>query len=155
TADGTSLATVRNEKAAFRSAAAKAGVKYAERFAYDTLFNGLSVAVTPSQLTKLARISGVKAVWPVNIVRLPPTTQTLDPDLVTAITMTGADIAHSELGLTGAGVKVAVMDTGIDYHHPDLGGCFGPGCRVATGWDFVGDAYNAEDPTPVILPDPD
>jgi hypothetical protein len=44
-------------------------------------------------------------------------------------------------------------------HHPDLGGCFGPGCRVATGWDFVGDAFNA-DPTspsynPVPVPDPD
>jgi hypothetical protein len=43
-------------------------------------------------------------------------------------------------------------------HHPDLGGCFGPGCRVATGWDFVGDAFNA-DPTspsykPVPVPDP-
>ena len=36
-------------------------------------------------------------------------------DLATAITMTGADIAQNSLGLTGAGVRVAVMDTGIDY----------------------------------------
>ena len=31
------------------------------------------------------------------------------------------------MGYTGAGIKVAVMDSGIDYDHPDLGGCFGPG----------------------------
>ena len=36
--------------------------------------------------------------------------------------MTGADIAQNELGLTGDGVRVAVMDTGIDYDNPSLGG---------------------------------
>ncbi|MBS3089706.1 S8 family serine peptidase [Candidatus Pacearchaeota archaeon] len=39
--------------------------------------------------------------------------------------------------LTGKGVEVAVIDTGIDYTHPDLGGCFGAGCKIAGGWDFV------------------
>ena len=29
--------------------------------------------------------------------------------------MTGASIAQNELGFTGEGVKVAVMDTGIDF----------------------------------------
>jgi subtilisin family serine protease len=52
-------------------------------------------------------------------------------------------------------VHVAVIDTGIDYDHADLGGCFGPGCRVAKGYDLVGDAFNASDPVPVIKPDPD
>ncbi|MBK8051567.1 MAG: S8 family serine peptidase [Anaerolineales bacterium] len=33
-------------------------------------------------------------------------------------------------------MDVAIIDTGIDYTHPDLGGCFGIGCRVAGGWDF-------------------
>ena len=58
--------------------------------------------------------------------------------------MTGANYVQDVLGYTGKGVKVAVMDTGIDYHHPDLGGCFGPGCRVAFGYDLVGDAFNAD-----------
>ena len=132
TADGTSAATVRNEKAAFRRAAAQAGLRYGERFAFDTLFNGLSIRIDRTQLGTLSRLPGVKAIYPVEVVAAPePPTPGERGDLATAIAMTGADIAQSELGYTGAGVKVAVMDTGIDYDHPDLGGCFGPGCRVA------------------------
>ena len=159
TADGGSLALTQADKANFRSAARKAGLQYSERFAFDTLWNGLSVSLaSPSGLAQLSRIPGVTAIYPVVDITLPPTTS-IDPDLASALAMTGADVAQSELGFSGAGIRVAVMDTGVDYDHPDLGGCFGPGCRVETGWDFVGDAFNA-DPTspsynPVAVSDPD
>ncbi|MDO8344270.1 MAG: S8 family serine peptidase [Cellvibrio sp.] len=39
--------------------------------------------------------------------------------------------------ITGQGVTVAVLDTGIDYTHPDLGGCIGAGCKVAGGYNFI------------------
>ncbi len=39
--------------------------------------------------------------------------------------------------VTGAGVKIAIIDTGVDYTHPDLGGCLGSGCKVLGGYDFV------------------
>ncbi len=40
-------------------------------------------------------------------------------------------------------------DIGIDYKHPDLGGCFGPNCRVIAGYDFVGDKFDGViDPVP-------
>jgi minor extracellular serine protease Vpr len=161
TVDGTKLSTVKAEKAAFRASAKKAGLVYTERYAFDTLWNGLSIEIGSSQLGKLSRIPGVKAIYPVEVIHVPETTHVSDPELSTALAMTGADVAQSELGYTGAGVKVAVMDTGIDYDHPDLGGCFGPGCRVVTGWDFVGDAFNADataaayNPVPVPDPDPD
>ena len=32
---------------------------------------------------------------------------------------------------------MAIVDTGIDYTHPDLGGCLGTSCRVIGGYDFV------------------
>jgi subtilisin family serine protease len=161
TADGTGLNTVTAEKAAFRANAKKAGLVYKERYAFHTLWNGLSIEVGASQLGKLQRIPGVKTIYPVVVIAIPDPDVRPAPDLSTALAMTGADIAQSELGFTGDGVKVAVVDTGIDYDHPDLGGCFGPGCRVAVGWDFVGNAYNADPsstaynpvPTPDAYPD--
>ncbi|RKP07590.1 peptidase S8/S53 domain-containing protein [Thamnocephalis sphaerospora] len=56
--------------------------------------------------------------------------------------MTGVDRLHSEHKLDGNGIKIGIIDDGIDYLHPGLGGCFGQGCRVAYGWDFVGDSYD-------------
>src|SRR5215217_1432015 len=162
-ADGTSLRTLKAEKDAFRDAARRAGIKYKERFAFDTLWNGLSVKLNdPSQFAKLGRLSMVNNLYPVGTVSLPKTETVSDPELLTALSMTGADIAHGEeLGYTGKGVKVAVIDSGIDYDHPDLGGGFGSGKRVNKGYDFVGDAFNADpaspdfNPNPVPDPDPD
>jgi subtilisin len=48
----------------------------------------------------------------------------------------GGGIVHAD-GNKGLNVPVAVIDTGIDYRHPDLGGCLGAGCKVAGGFDFV------------------
>jgi subtilisin family serine protease len=39
----------------------------------------------------------------------------------------------------GTGVRIAIIDTGVDYRHPDLGGGFGPGFRVVGGYDFIND----------------
>ncbi len=47
-----------------------------------------------------------------------------------------ADVAH-ESGNKGAGVRIAVIDTGIDYNHPDLAGNF------KGGYDFV---FEDDDP---------
>jgi minor extracellular serine protease Vpr len=160
-AGGNSVSKVRAEKANFRAEAKKAGLVYTEKYAFDTLWNGFSIQVSTSQLAKLSRIPGVKAVYPVDTIQIPETAAGENPEMFTALAMTGADIAQSELGYTGAGIKVAVMDTGIDYDHPDLGGCFGPGCRVAYGYDFVGDDFNADpnsafyNPVPAPDNDPD
>jgi subtilisin family serine protease len=152
-ADGTSLVKLEKEKNAFRADARRRGVQYDERYAFSTLWNGLSIQADSAQLEALRRVAGVRAVYPVATIPIPETTQS-SPDLATALVMTGADVAQNELGLTGAGVKVAVMDTGIDYDHPDLGGCFGAGCRVVDGHDFVGDAFNADDTDPNYNPVP-
>ncbi len=39
--------------------------------------------------------------------------------------------------ITGKNVTIAVIDTGINYTHADLGGCLGTTCKVAGGYDYV------------------
>lgn len=62
--------------------------------------------------------------------------------------MMQVDQLHKK-GLTGKGIKIAVIDTGVDYKHPALGGCFGPKCLVSFGYDLVGDDYwGGNEPVP-------
>jgi len=51
-------------------------------------------------------------------------------------------------------VQVALIDTGVDYEHSDLGACFGEGCRVTSGYDLVGDRFDGSN-TPLPDQDPD
>ncbi len=142
-ADGTSRSQLKRERDQFRSDARQRGLRYTERHEFEDLFNGFSIEMAESQLATLQRTRGVTAIYPVVRMDVPETTE-VSPEMATALAMTGADIAQSELGLTGEGVRVAIMDTGIDYEHPDLGG---PGplptSRVVAGHDFVGDEFNA------------
>jgi subtilisin family serine protease len=66
--------------------------------------------------------------------------------------ITGVDKLHAE-GYTGKGITIAVLDTGVDYLNPALGGCFGPGCKIPAGYDYVGDDYDGSN-TPVPDDDP-
>ena len=156
TAAGGSAQQARAEKQQFKADAKAAGLSFKERMSFERLFNGLSIEADTATPPVHPRHRGVQAVFPMTSIDIPVTEQP-SPELATAIDMTGARIAQTELGLTGAGIKVAVMDTGIDWNHPDLGGCFGNGCRVATGWDFVGDDFNADQASaayqPVAHPD--
>ncbi|HEY8474336.1 MAG TPA: S8 family serine peptidase [Natronosporangium sp.] len=103
-------------------------------------YNGLVVEVTPDQAAELAELPGVRAVHPdtsysvalehsVPLVGAPEVWQLTDP---------------SGKRVTGTGVTVAIVDTGVDYRHPDLGGGFGEGHKVVAGYDFVND-----DPDPL------
>ncbi|EUC41893.1 hypothetical protein COCMIDRAFT_104952 [Bipolaris oryzae ATCC 44560] len=75
-----------------------------------------------------------------------------DNDTLSTHVQTQVDKLRAE-GIIGEGVKIAVIDTGIDYTHPALGGCFGPHCLVVGGYDLVGDDYNGDN-TPVPDDDP-
>jgi minor extracellular serine protease Vpr len=160
-ADGGSSASLKAEKAAFKAAAANEKLSYKDRLSFETLWNGVSIEASPETAASLGKLDGVKNVWPVLTVSIPETTAA-DPELSTAIAQTGADIAQNELGLTGAGVKVAVMDTGVDYDNSSLGGdgvartnsTMFPNSRVVAGRDLVGDAFNANSADPAFNPNP-
>jgi minor extracellular serine protease Vpr len=153
-AEGTSKAALDAQHRRFRQEAEDAGVHYRQRFANKALFNGVSVSAPQAAAARIGRLDDVAAVYPVQAIPLDDRPEALTPNLQFALTMTGADIAQSRLGYTGRGIHAAVIDSGIDYDHPDLGGCFGRGCRVTNGYDLVGDDYDAEESDPAWQPVP-
>ena len=47
--------------------------------------------------------------------------------------------------LKGKGITIAIIDSGIDFRNSDLGGCFGTGCKVVDGWNFLDYGSNITD----------
>ncbi|ORY97939.1 peptidase S8/S53 domain-containing protein [Syncephalastrum racemosum] len=52
---------------------------------------------------------------------------------------------HQELGLTGTGMTIGILDSGVDYEHPALGGGFGPGYKFQLGHNLVSPADDDKD----------
>jgi minor extracellular serine protease Vpr len=139
---------------------------------YQAAYNGIKVNIASSKLAALAALPNVVAVHKV---------QLMTPDNIHGVPLIGAPAVWDGLnGFHGEGVKVAVIDTGIDWTHADFGGAgtaaaytaahanetqpadpayFGPAApKVKGGTDLVGDSYDANpmDATyqPVPHPDP-
>ena len=47
----------------------------------------------------------------------------------------GTEIPRMD-GIDGTGIKIAVIDTGVDFNHPDLFG-WGPDGKVIGGYNFI------------------
>lgn len=77
------------------------------------------------------------------------TAQESTGNLASSLQMGGIDRLH-ELGIKGKGVKIGIIDTGVDYRHPALGGGFGSGYKIAGGYAFVADnGTNVLDSSPL------
>ncbi|KAH6906362.1 peptidase [Coprinopsis sp. MPI-PUGE-AT-0042] len=123
------------------------------------VFVGATVTIrTSKDVALIENLPGVKAIHPVKIYDRPEpahqhvATGVSDPDVPSigesVHRLTGVDKLHAQ-GIKGKGIKVAIIDTGVDYLHPFLGGGIGPRKKVIGGYDFVGDDYDGyNDPIP-------
>jgi subtilisin family serine protease len=138
---------------------------------FQHALNGIRVRATPQQVAALSKLPGVVAVKPVATYRL---------ENAQSVPFIGAPAAwQGPPGLHGEHIRVAILDTGIDYTHANFGGpgttaafqaaaaastapadptLFGPAApKVKGGTDLVGDAYYASLPDPARntpMPDP-
>ena len=163
------------EKAAVRDrlAAGQQGVEAAIRdlggrveFTYQDAYNGIAATVPAAAVAQLSSLPDVVSV------RLQ---RTVKRDNVPGVQYIRGNAAWGDVGVTGVGQKIAVIDTGVDYTHANFGGpgtvaafenndgtVIEPGsfptAKVIAGTDLVGDDYNASSDDPAIAtpkPDPD
>ena len=153
------LGQLRDRHDALSAAAASLGGRELGRV--SKAHNAVAFAIDASSLPALAAQPGVLAVRPVIDYSI---------ELSETVPYIGAS-AVQNLGFTGAGVRVAVLDSGIDYTHRNLGGsgtaadytaAFGttlddarnqtvnpalfPTGKVVGGTDFVGEHWPNPDP---------
>src|SRR5581483_11033754 len=113
------------------------------------VYNGIAMRVDADKLDQIRLLPGVKAIHPLTPKNL--MTSTSVPFIGAPQVWKG-----NNLNLTGKGIKIGIIDTGIDYKHADFGGNSSttfPSAKVVGGFDFVGDAYDGTN-TPVPDNDP-
>lgn len=145
-------------------AASLAGMGARRLASVHVAFNGLAVALDAARLPEAAAIPGVRFIAPVVNAE---THQSTPTDLKEVVPYIGATDLRTA-GLTGAGVRVAVLDSGIDYTHANFGGpgdaagyeaAYGtsradarnktvtpgvfPTAKVVGGFDFVGEEWDS------------
>ncbi|MBI2140858.1 S8 family serine peptidase [Candidatus Woesearchaeota archaeon] len=107
---------------------------------YSKAFSGFAANLSDEEAATVRKLPSVRAVYPNGRVfaLLDNSVNQISADEVWKLK------DKNGAALTGKGVTIAIIDTGVDYTHPDLGGCFGSGCKVAGGYDFFND-----DPDPI------
>jgi subtilisin family serine protease len=82
-------------------------------FDVQTAYNGIAVQAEPGAAAELAALPGVKAVHAIPLVEL---------DNHSSVPLIGGTTAWSSFGRTGAGLRIGVIDTGIDWTHTGFRG---------------------------------
>ncbi len=100
----------------------------------QNVFNGFAVFdISEEEAEQLKSLPEVKEIYKNYEVRpnLMNSVPSINADDVWQLTDSGGN------SITGEGITIGIIDTGVDYTHADLGGCFGTSCKVVDGWDFV------------------
>jgi subtilisin family serine protease len=161
------LAAVQSEQATFASGLAKAGLPgMTEIYRLQRVYNGILYQTPRAHLAALRAMAGVKGVHIVTP-KVADNAQAIPFVNVPALWM------NAGLPVHGEGIRIGVIDTGIDYTHANFGGTGTvaaytsndpnvvepgtfPTAKVVGGWDFAGHIYDAASTDPrKVTPMPD
>ena len=123
---------------------------------------GVTVVADAAKIREIAARPDVRSVRPA--VPVSPTNSS-------AVQLTNTLKQWQQTGKLGDGVKIGIIDGGIDYTHADFGGAgtveafkaidrtkidpsYFPTAKVVGGYDFAGDDYDANNPDSQPRPDP-
>lgn len=95
---------------------------------FKNTFHGLALDLPESLINEIRALPYVKNVYP---------DHEITHFAYESVYQIQADSVWRHYGTRGAGITIGILDSGIDYNHPSLGGGFGPGFKVIDGWDFV------------------
>ncbi|BAL81672.1 S8 family serine peptidase [Caldisericum exile] len=110
-------------------------------YRYQYTYNGFALSIRGADLERISKLDLVRKIYPSK-------TYTVSDDVSNSVI--GATNVWQQIKdakgnpVDGTGIVIAIIDTGVDYTHPDLGGGFGPNYKVIGGYDF-GD----KDPDPM------
>jgi len=156
-----------SEQEGFLRLLADSGLDAPAVFSLQRLANGVAVVARAEDVASLRALPGVRSVHTVALLRKG---NRFSADYLGATAAWGAEVP-----LTGAGMRIGIIDTGVDYLHADFGG---PGAdadyegddpevleegsfptgKVVGGWDFAGTEYGyslEEDVPDSLVPKPD
>ncbi|MFE4430199.1 S8 family serine peptidase [Peribacillus butanolivorans] len=100
---------------------------------YKNAINGVAMTLPGVAVKDLLQSGVVKRIFKDYEVKVEPpvkTKEAIEPKMADSIPQIGVDKLHAE-NITGKGIKVGVLDTGIDYNHPDLKEAY------KGGYDFI------------------
>jgi len=107
---------VLNTQKTVASILSKMGIHVKKKF-YN-VFNGMVVEASEEEIKKIKEMDQIKAVYP---------DKKLHILLNESVPLINADkvwnLKIDDANITGKNITIAIIDTGIDYTHPDLGNC--------------------------------
>jgi len=124
------------------------------------LFNGVFMRVPGNMIGQIAELPSVIAVFP-NIRFEIPDVDEFEPVILEHVMRTASnvpdfhpdfmrgsrqlfntDYIHNQMGITGRGVTVAVLDTGLRHDHDVFAHLINPETGMVPGWCFLTNTYN-------------
>lgn len=139
---------VQAEQESFIRSAHSENIPFTINYQFNTVLNGMEITIRADQIPQLAELANVKSIHK-NSIYYPieePETYHVEVGLSTfdQVPLEQIGVLDAwERGFTGKGLKVGVLDTGIDYLHPDIIGNY-----IEGGYDSINNDYDPYEDVP-------